>query len=425
MDTLLHTLFEEVVNEDYVIGSYFLVLNRNENPYEKAKSMAVGQTVGTWLPVPGITEDMRKNHMGRIVNIIDVNPADLSSQVDDEKSSYIFQIAYPVSNFDDRLPLMLTTLLGNDASTSVQAKLLDLFIPPKLAARYPGPQFGLDGIRKLVNVEKRPMLLNMIKPCIGFEIEDGAKIFYNTALGGVDFIKDDELLGNPDFCPLKNRVRAYVDASEKAFEITGKRTLYIPNITDHVAKLIDNAKIAEENGAKAIMLNFASVGLSGLQMVREAVSIPIMGHYAGAGPYYEGAFSGISSDLMLGKLPRLCGADIVMINTPYGGYPIKKTRYLKTVAALTLPFYDKKPVVPSCGGGVNPGVVHRLMKDLGNDIILAPGGAIQGHPMGAAAGIHAMYDAIDAEMNGKSLEQAVSESKELQAGEYMWKGRTY
>lgn len=113
MDTLLHTLCEEVVNEDYVIGSYFLVLNRNENPYEKAKSMAVGQTVGTWLPIPGITEDMRKKHMGRIVNIIDVNPADLSSQVDDEKSSYIFQIAYPVSNFDDRLPLMLTTLLGN------------------------------------------------------------------------------------------------------------------------------------------------------------------------------------------------------------------------------------------------------------------------------------------------------------------------
>lgn len=50
---------------------------------------------------------------------------------------------------------------------------------------------------------------------------------------------------------MKNRVRAYVDASEKAFEITGKRTLYIPNITDHVAKLIDNAKIAEENGCKS------------------------------------------------------------------------------------------------------------------------------------------------------------------------------
>ena len=43
MDTLLHTLFEEVVNEDYVIGSYFLVLNRNENPYEKAKSKPYGK----------------------------------------------------------------------------------------------------------------------------------------------------------------------------------------------------------------------------------------------------------------------------------------------------------------------------------------------------------------------------------------------
>ena len=109
---------------------------------------------------------------------------------------------------------MLTTLLGNDASTSVRAKLLELFIPPTLASLYPGPGFGIEGLRQLTGVERRPLLLNMIKPCIGFTPEEGARIFYQTALGGVDFIKDDELLGNPSFCPLETRVRAYIQASD-------------------------------------------------------------------------------------------------------------------------------------------------------------------------------------------------------------------
>ena len=44
-------------------------------------------------------------------------------------------------------------------------------------------------------------------------------------LGGIDLIKDDELLGNPSYCPLTERIRAYNQASRAAFEETGKETI--------------------------------------------------------------------------------------------------------------------------------------------------------------------------------------------------------
>lgn len=420
----LYSLSEMAVTGDYCIASYYLELPGSVDPYEKAKNMAVGQTIGTWLPIPGITDDMREKYMGKIVNIIELDPSDLVDKETEEKNKgYIFQIAYPTANFENRIPLLITTLLGNDASTSVQAKLLDLHIPQTLANEFPGPAYGIDGIRQICKIEKRPMLLNMIKPCLGFPVEKGADIFYQSASGGVDFIKDDELLGNIHYCPLRKRIKAYQAASDRAFEETGKRTFYIPNITDHIGNLIDNAKEAEDADIKIVMVNFASIGLGALQMLRENTNLAIFAHYAGAGPYYEGAKSGMSSDLILGKLARMCGADVVMLNTPYGGYPLKKSRYRKTAHQLTLPFYSMKPALPSLGGGVNPGMVHILMEDLGNDIMLAPGGAIQGHPLGIKAGVKAMYDAIEAEMQGQTIEKAVEESKELKAGEYMWKDK--
>ena len=419
-DEILHALSEEIQEQDYCIVSYYTELACGADPYEKAKNLAVGQTVGTWISVPGITEEMRRHHMGKVVNIFDLNADDLVRDFREEKKKYIFQIAYPVANFENRLPLFLTTILGNDASTSIQAKIIDLHFPGKMVESFPGPAWGIRGIRSLCGEKERPLLLNMIKPCIGFSPRQGAALFYETALGGIDFIKDDELLGNLSFCPLEERVREYTKAARAAFEITGKETIYIPNITDHVANLVENAKRAVDAGAKMIMVNFAAAGIGTLQMLREQVTVPIMGHYAGAGPFYEGACSGMASSLVLGKLPRLAGADIVMINTPYGGYPLKRSSYLRTVHELSLSLGNIKPALPSCGGGVNPKMAYRLIEDLGTDIMLAPGGAVQGHPMGAKAGVKAMLDAVQAKMEGRTLEEAMETSGELRAASRVW-----
>ncbi len=417
----IYMLREESDKGDFLIASYYIELPPDTDPYKKAKTFAVGQTIGTWVPVPGITDQMRTAHMGKVVQIFDIPPADLSSQMpDDKKAGYIFQIAYPVRNFGPDLPMLLTTLLGNDASTSAQAKLVDIRMPEKFLKGFPGPKAGIEGIRSLAGVKERPLLLNMIKPCTGFSPEVGAKIFYETALGGVDFIKDDELLGNPDFCPVIERVRAYCKASKAAYEKTGKETIYVANITGAVDTILDRAYEAVEAGAKMLMVNFSAVGYSAFQMVVQKTEVPVLGHYAGTGPYYEGSYTGVSSPLAVGRFPRMAGADIVMINTPYGGYPLKRQKYLRTFHELSLPLGELKPTLTSVGGGVRPGLVEKFIEDLGTDIMLAPGGAVQGHPMGAAAGVKAMLQAVEAAMNHISVAEAAKEHEELGQAIRLW-----
>ena len=99
--------------------------------------------------------------------------------------------------------------------------------------------------------------------------------------------------------------------------------------------------------------------------------------------------------------------------TPYGGYPLRRLQYLKMIQQLTLPRPHVAPVFPVIGGGVHPGAVETYMSELGPDIILGAGGAIQGHPDGAAAGADAMRQAIDAVMAGQRVVDAAQEHPAL------------
>ena len=421
MDSVLYTLAENIREQNYVIATYYIKLPKETDVFKKASTLAIGQTIGTWIPIPGITDEIREKYMGKVVNIFDVPSLDLATQIDTNEREYIIQIAYPAVNFSTDLPLMITSLLGNDASTSAQVKLLDIEFPEKYASEFEGPSYGSEGIRKFAGIQERPILLNMIKPCTGLTPKEGAKIFYETALGGVDFIKDDELLGNPPYSKPEERVREYKKAAEAAYEETGERVKYFVNVTSGAGEILENIRRVEEAGADGIMVNFAAVGYSVLKEVTEATKLPVLGHAAGSGMFYEGVLNGMSSPLAAGKLARLAGADIVMVNTPYGGYPLNHQKYMQTVAQLVLPFYHLKPSMPSIGGGVHPGMVEKYIGEVGKDIVLAAGGAVQGHPGGAAAGARAMRQAIDIVMSGADFEEAAKEKEELCIALKMWK----
>lgn len=420
MDSVLYTLPENIRSRNYVVASYYIKLPKEVDVLKKAASLAIGQTIGTWIPIPGITEDIRERYMGKVVNVFDIPALDLETQVDTPEREYMIQIAYPAVNFGSDFPLMLTSLLGNDASTSAQVKLLDIEFPREFAEDFGGPNYGIAGIRKYTGIVKRPLLLNMIKPCTGLTPKEGARIFYETALGGVDLIKDDELFGNPTYSKPWERVKEYKKAAAAAYEETGERVRYFVNVTSGAGELTENVKRVQEAGADGIMINFAAVGYSGLKQVAETAEVPILGHAAGSGMFYEGTASGMSSPLAAGKLARLAGADIVMVNTPYGGYPLRYQKYMQTLAQLTLPWYDLKPSMPSIGGGVHPGMVEKYMHQAGNDIVLAAGGAVQGHPMGARAGARAMRQAIEIVMEGRDFAEASGEKEELSAAFRQW-----
>jgi 2,3-diketo-5-methylthiopentyl-1-phosphate enolase len=319
--------------------------------------------------------------------------------------------------------MMLTTLLGNDASTSTQAKLVDLRMPKGFAESFGGPNLGLDGVRKITGVYGRPLLMSMIKPCTGLTPEAGAEIFYNAAVGGLDVVKDDELLGDASFSSVADRVKAYEGAAGRVFEETGVRPLYIVNITGDTASLLRRAETAIDAGARGVMASCAAVGYGayrGLADDLKGRDVLLMGHYAGSGMFFEGPLSGMGSHLAVGRFPRLAGADLMMINTPYGGYPLQYEKYIKTVHHLTRPFYGIKPTMPVIGGGVHPGLTERFVSELGGDIVLAAGGAVHGHPMGPGAGARAMRQSIDAAIGGVPLPEAMKEHSELAKAVELW-----
>ncbi|MDO5424230.1 MAG: RuBisCO large subunit C-terminal-like domain-containing protein [Eubacteriales bacterium] len=420
MDSVLYAMSENIRKKNFAIATYYIKLPKEADILKKAESLAIGQTIGTWVPIPGITDEIREKYMGKVVNVFDVPPLDLNTQGDGDERHYVIQLAYPTVNFGGDIPLLLTALLGNDASTSAQVKLMDIEFPEEFARKLGGPRFGSEGVRDWLGVRERPLLLSMIKPCTGLTPEAGAKIFYQTALGGADIIKDDELLGNPEYSRPQERVRAYQKAAKAAYEETGEKAAYFVNITSGCGEILENLKRAEEAGADGVMVNFAMTGYSVLKQVAEKAHVPVLGHAAGSGMFFEGTMSGMGSPLAVGKLARLCGSDITMINTPYGGYPLRYQKYMQTAAQLTLPYYEIKASMPSIGGGVHPGMVEKYMKEVGKDIVLAAGGAVHGHPMGAAAGARAMRQAIDAVMQGRRVPEAAKEYQELREALALW-----
>ncbi|WP_028709069.1 RuBisCO large subunit C-terminal-like domain-containing protein [Propionicicella superfundia] len=416
----VHVSIEAIRHEDFLLATYYLELDASVDVTAKARAFAIGQTIGTWVEVPGVTDEMRERHSGRVVSITQVPPIDVDGPEPPQRLGYLLTIALPTVNFGANFPMLFTTLLGNDASTSVTAKLVDLQFPDGYAEQFGGPRFGMAGVRDLVGVHDRPLLLNMIKPCTGLSPEAGAAIFREVALGGIDLIKDDELLGNPPFSPIADRVKAYTTAARQAFEETGHETIYICNVTDNPSRVRDNARRAVDAGARAVMVTYATVGYGTVQELAAEIGVPVLGHFAGSAVYFEGPDSGTTAALATGLFPRLAGCDLVLVTTPFGGYPLRRLAYLQTTRAISTPRPGLKPAMPVIGGGVHPGTLKRYLDDLGADIVLGAGGSIAGHPQGPAAGVRAFHQAIAAVQEGRDLREAARQYAELGAAIDLW-----
>jgi len=80
MDSVLYALSEHIHGQNYVIASYYIKLPKEVDVIKKASTLAVGQTIGTWIPIPGITDEIREKYMGKVVNIFDIPALDLATQ---------------------------------------------------------------------------------------------------------------------------------------------------------------------------------------------------------------------------------------------------------------------------------------------------------------------------------------------------------
>ena len=415
-------LSEQIQDEGrYVIATYYLETGVDSDIVNKISAIAVEQTTGTWVPVPEETPEMREKHVAKVVGIYEVPGHEFEVPYELDSRHFVFQLAYPAVNFGPQIPMLLSTVIGN-ISMSGKLKLLDLQFPKSYLESFQGPKFGTKGIRELLGIPERPLLNNMIKPCTGYTPEVGVKLFSQAIRGGVDIVKDDELIADPPFCPREERIKLYMAEAKRYYEETGNKVLFTVNITDRADLVQDNAKRAIDAGANALMINYLTVGISALQGLAEdpEINVPILAHLDFAGTMYESPYSGMSSYLILGKLARMAGADIVVYPSPFGKFPFLRERYLQIAHHLLGDWLHLKPVFPMPGGGVMPAVVPAIINDLGKDCILGAGGAIHGHPMGPIAGGKAMRQAIDAALQGIPLREYAKQHPELQSAVDAW-----
>lgn len=421
IDPIIYKMPEGIDHERFIIATYYCATKPSTNMVKFAAALAIEQTCGTWLKVPGETPEVRERAIGRVVGIYETPSYQIAIPPEVTERNFIIRIAYPWQNFGPSLSMMLSTVIGN-ISSSGKVKLVDLEFPDSFLKHFKGPKFGVPGIRELLGVYDRPLLNNMIKPCIGLTPEKTAELAYEAAVGGVDVIKDDELVCDPPFCPLEERVKAVMEAIHKADEVKGEKTLYAFNITGPLDLMRQRAHKAIAAGANALMVNYATVGLDTARAITEdpEINVPILAHSDYTGATYESEWSGLSATLIGAKLPRLAGLDMIIGLTPYGKFPMLMDTFVNCGLQMLTPFGNIRPVFPMPGGGTTQGHIEDVVKKFGKDVMIAAGGAIHGHPMGPAAGARAFRQGIDAVMAGQTLAEAAREYKELAAALEAW-----
>jgi len=408
--------------EKYIIASYVIKMPKGMNVNYMARFAAIEQSTGTWIRVPEETAEVRKHHVARVLGVYEVPTYEYVIPKDVKERMYFVQIGFPIINIKgDGIPMLLTSVIGNISLTH-GLKLVDLAFPKAWLEDFKGPKFGIDGIRKLLKVPKRPTLNNMVKPCTGHTADVAARLVYKAAVGGCDVVKDDELISNPSFNRLEERIVKVMESVDKADSEKGEKTLYTINITSKLPDMFEHADKMIELGANALMINYLTVGFAAFRAVCEdpSINVPILAHMDFAGTFIGGHWTGMNALLTLAKFPRICGADIIVTPAPYGKAEIITERYEQNLRALRHPYHHIKPTLPMPSGGITPGMVEKCIKEAGTDILIGSGGGIHSHPDGPISGAKAFRQAIDAVMEGKNVRDVAKEKEELGKAMGVW-----
>ena len=193
-------------------------LETGGDPERVAAVMAGEQSTGTFTRLPHESEELLAR-CGAVVECVSPvgEAARTSLPVEGRYSGpcrqAIVELSWRQDNFGISLPNLMATVAGNlyELRQVTGLRLVELRLPDAYAHRYPGPQFGVAGTRRLAGVQRGPLIGTIIKPSVGLSPRQTADIVRELCEGGIDFIKDDELQANGPHCPFDARVDAVME----------------------------------------------------------------------------------------------------------------------------------------------------------------------------------------------------------------------
>jgi ribulose-bisphosphate carboxylase large chain len=378
----------------YIIATYSVT--SNSTLHDAAWNIAVGQSVGN----PSVRNTWESNHLVETHScvILDDQAALLGAQHGS------FRIGFPVVNFDfntDGIPQLLCHLMGGHTDIDLIAKcsLDNLVFPPSVLASALPPKFGSSWIRNRVGRHNKPLLGGIIKPKTGLSLSVLLEITKQLVDGGVDFIKEDEILGNPLFLRLDDRVEVINNYLTK----TGSKVVFCHTLNCLPHRLEQQARRVVELGGNGIHINVWS-GLGIYQSIR-CLDLPLFILYqkSGARVITDSSNSYRIAWPVLCQLAALSGVDSLQTGM-IGGY--SNDNLNEVLQALQV--LRAHNVLPALSCGMHPGLVDKIVSDIGPEFLANVGGAIHGHPNGSRAGTAAMRQAID-HVYGSEYDLAVAE----------------
>jgi ribulose-bisphosphate carboxylase large chain len=407
--------------KDEIICLYYFEPDKGVSREEAAGRIASESSTGTWTTLHTLPPRM-KNLQATAFGI----------------SGNFVKISYPLELWEEGNAVqLLSGIAGNIFGMKAlrHLRLVDASFPAPYLKGFKGPNFGNEGIRKMMKVHGRPLTGAVPKPKIGFSAEEHAAVGYETWMGGFDFVKDDENLTSVSFNRFEDRVEMLTRMRDKAEKETGNVKSAFINITSDTETMEKRAALLAEYCWNYAMIDVVVAGTAAVMTLRDFCSdlgLAIHAHRAMHAVFDRDPKHGISM-LFLAKIMRLIGVSQIHTGTAVGKLAGSKqesslladTLREKKVKGIDNLSLDQdwgkiKNAFPVSSGGLHPGLVPDVLDIYGTECVLLVSGGIHGHPQGTRAGAMATMQAIEAWKDGVSLPEKAGSSPELREAMEKW-----
>jgi ribulose 1,5-bisphosphate carboxylase large subunit-like protein len=370
----------EIDLEKYFIVKYYLETSATLEL--AAWNLAIGQSVGN----PNIRNQWETDELFRDHSCLIIKPDNKNTL---NSKFGIIEIAFPIINIDfktDGISHMLVNIMGGQLDIDIINKchILDIVFPESVKQCFLGPKFGIDGIRGFTKVYDKPLLGAIIKPKTGISPQILLEMVKELVEGGVNFIKEDEILSNPSFCSIEERVPIIMEY------LKDKSVIYSVSVHSDPHIILDRIRLVHELGGNSVHVNFWC-GLGIYKAIRE-LDLPIFIHFQKSG---DKIFTNKNHDFHIDwrvvcKLAGMMGVDFIHAGMIGGYYKWPESEVLGAIQEL-----KNYNVMPALSCGFNSSLTKTVTEKVGYNYMANVGGAIHGHPLGTLAGTREMKNSIE------------------------------
>ncbi|QND45444.1 ribulose 1,5-bisphosphate carboxylase (plasmid) [Rhizobium lusitanum] len=390
-----------------------------------ADKIASDQSTGTFVPVPGETEELKSRVAARVLEIRQLEDAKRPTWPEVAEGHAPLRradvdIAFPLDAIGTDLSALMTIAIGGVFSIKGMTgiRIVDMKLPDAFRGAHPGPQFGVAGSKRLTGVEGRPIIGTIVKPALGLRPGETAELVGELISSGVDFIKDDEKLMSPAYSPLKERIAAIMPKILDHEQKTGKKVMYAFGISHaDPDEMMRNHDLVLKAGGNCAVVNINSIGFGGMSFLRKRSGLVLHAHRNGWDVLTRDPGAGMDFKVYQ-QFWRLLGVDQFQINGIRVKYWEPDESFIESFKAVSTPLFDASDCpLPVAGsgqwGGQAPETYQRTART--TDLLYLCGGGIVSHPSGPAAGVRAVQQAWEAAVADIPLADYAKDHPELAA----------